>query len=73
MKGELKMENSNKLSPNMEMKTKSIADENIEKIKALFPNCVTEAKDEKTGEIKHVIDFVVHPSHWTLNRTIAQH
>lgn len=51
------MENSNKLSPNMYMKTKSIADENIEKIKALFPNCVTEAKDEKTGEIKHVIDF----------------
>lgn len=51
------MGNSNKLSPNMEMKTKSIADENIEKIKALFPNCVTEAKDEKTGEIKHVIDF----------------
>ena len=31
-------------------------DENISKIAALFPNCVTEAKDEN-GEITHKIDF----------------
>lgn len=31
-------------------------DENINKIAALFPNCVTEAKDEN-GEITHKIDF----------------
>ena len=31
-------------------------DENVSKIAALFPNCVTEAKDEN-GEITHKIDF----------------
>ncbi|WP_288516892.1 site-specific DNA-methyltransferase [uncultured Treponema sp.] len=31
-------------------------DENVSKIAALFPNCVTEAKDEN-GEIVHKIDF----------------
>ena len=31
-------------------------DENVRKIAALFPNCVTEAKDEN-GEIVHKIDF----------------
>ncbi len=30
---------------------------NIEKIAALFPNCVTEAKDEKTGKLNRAIDF----------------
>ena len=32
-------------------------DENVSKIAQLFPNCVTEAKDEN-GEITHKIDFV---------------
>lgn len=41
------------------METKDITQENIEKLKSLFPNCVTEVKDEKTGEVKHVIDFDV--------------
>ena len=31
-------------------------DENVSKIATLFPNCVTEAKDEN-GEITHKIDF----------------
>jgi len=31
-------------------------DENVSKIAQLFPNCVTEAKDEN-GEITHKIDF----------------
>lgn len=31
--------------------------ENIEKLAALFPNCVTETTDEKTGQVKRAIDF----------------
>ncbi len=30
---------------------------NIDKLASLFPNCVTEAKDEKTGLVKCAIDF----------------
>lgn len=43
----------------MNMETKDKTQENIEKLKSLFPNCVTEVKDKKTGEVKHVIDFDV--------------
>ncbi len=42
---------------NLKMKSSNIAEQNVEKIKELFPNCVAEAKDEKTGEVKRVIDF----------------
>lgn len=38
------------------MHTPNLAAENIEKVAALFPSCVTEAKDEK-GQLKRVIDF----------------
>lgn len=31
----------------------------MEKIRALFPNCVTEVKDEKTGKTKLAVDFDV--------------
>jgi len=31
--------------------------ENIDKVAALFPNCLVETKDEKTGEVKRAIDF----------------
>lgn len=31
--------------------------ENIEKLAALFPNCVTETADGKTGQVKRAIDF----------------
>ena len=37
-------------------KTADITDENIEKIGALFPNCLTEAKDEQ-GWLRKAIDF----------------
>ncbi len=37
--------------------TPNLTAENIEKLAALFPNCVTEAKDEKTGQLKRAIDF----------------
>ena len=36
--------------------TADITDENIEKIGALFPNCLTEAKDEQ-GRLRKAIDF----------------
>ena len=31
--------------------------ENIEKIQSLFPDCVTETIDERTGELVHKVDF----------------
>ena len=40
----------------LKMHSQNKIDENINKIAALFPNCVTEAKDEN-GEIVHKIDF----------------
>ena len=40
------------------MQTKDITDENIAKLKALFPNAVTEAKDED-GNVREAIDFDV--------------
>lgn len=40
----------------MKMHSLNKIDENVSKIAALFPNCVTEAKDEN-GEIIHKIDF----------------
>ena len=43
---------------NHHLKQESIdmAEENIKRIAALFPNCVTEAKDEN-GRLKHVVNF----------------
>lgn len=42
---------------NLKMKSPNIAEQHVEKINELFPNCVVEVKDEETGELKHVIDF----------------
>lgn len=39
-----------------DMRTPDFTNENIAQIAALFPNCVTEAKDEK-GRVKKAIDF----------------
>lgn len=39
------------------MHTPDLTAENIEKLAALFPDCVTEAKDEATGKLKRAIDF----------------
>lgn len=41
----------------LKMHTPNITAENVEKLAALFPNCVTETRDEKTGQLKLVIDF----------------
>ena len=40
----------------LKMHSMNKVDENVSKIATLFPNCVTEAKDEN-GEITHKIDF----------------
>ena len=37
--------------------TPNLTAENIEKLAVLFPNCVTESRDEKTGKLKRAIDF----------------
>lgn len=41
----------------LKLHTPDLTAQNIEKIAALFPNCVSEAADEKTGKLKRVIDF----------------
>lgn len=41
----------------LKLHTPNLTAESIEKLAALFPNCVTEAKDEKTGQLKRAIDF----------------
>ena len=40
----------------LKMRSPNLVDSNIEKISALFPNCITESKDEN-GELKKAIDF----------------
>lgn len=40
----------------LKMHSPNLVDANIEKIAALFPNCVTEAQDEN-GELKKAVDF----------------
>ena len=44
------------MTTHLKMHSMNKIDENIAKIATLFPNCVTEAKDEN-GEITHKIDF----------------
>lgn len=41
----------------LRMHTPGLTAENIEKLAALFPNCVTETKVEKEGTLKRAIDF----------------
>ena len=40
----------------MKMHSPNFAEENVEKLAALFPNCVTEVEGEN-GDLKKVIDF----------------
>ncbi len=48
----MKMSNQDQLK----MHSPNLVDANIEKISALFPNCITETKDEN-GEFKKAVDF----------------
>lgn len=40
----------------LEMQSKNLVDENISKIAELFPNCITEGKDEN-GQVVRLVDF----------------
>ena len=40
----------------MRMESLDITEQNVEKIAALFPNCVTETKDEN-GKLRKAINF----------------
>lgn len=44
------------ISDHLKMHSPNLVDANIEKISVLFPNCITETKDEN-GELKKAIDF----------------
>ncbi|ONN57826.1 DNA methylase [Acinetobacter genomosp. 33YU] len=44
------------MSDKLKMHSPNLVDANIEKIAALFPNCITETKDEN-GELKKAVDF----------------
>ncbi|MDX5387512.1 MAG: site-specific DNA-methyltransferase [Alteromonadaceae bacterium] len=41
----------------LKMHSSDVSQDNIAKIEALFPHCVTEARDEETGKLHRVIDF----------------
>jgi adenine-specific DNA-methyltransferase len=41
----------------LKMQSKNIVDQNVEKIRKIFPNAVVETKDKETGELKYDIDF----------------
>ena len=41
----------------LRMQSTNGVQENIEKIQSLFPDCVTETIDERTGELVHKVDF----------------
>ena len=40
----------------LDMQSKNLVDENISKIAELFPNCITEGKDED-GKLTRLVDF----------------
>ena len=41
----------------LKMHSPNLSQDNIAKIRALFPGCVTEASDEATGEVRLAVDF----------------
>ena len=41
----------------LKMQSANGVEDNIQKIAQLFPDCVTETVDEKSGQLKHLIDF----------------
>ena len=52
------MEKRNLIMEKMKMESANITDMNIDKIAALFPNCITETADEN-GKLKKAINFVM--------------
>lgn len=49
--------NKKKNMKKSKMHTPDMTKENINKVTAIFPNCLVETKDEKTGQVKRAIDF----------------
>jgi len=43
--------------PYLKLQTPNTVDTNVARIRELFPNCVTEAHDEETGELTYKVDF----------------
>ncbi|MGD9924099.1 MAG: site-specific DNA-methyltransferase [Pseudorhodoplanes sp.] len=41
----------------LKMHSPVLSQENLANVRALFPNCVTEARDEATGELRLAVDF----------------
>lgn len=41
----------------MEMKTRSLGQYQVEKLRTIFPDCVTEALDKVSGEVTYSVDF----------------
>ena len=41
----------------LKMHSPDLSQENIAKIRELFPGCVTEARDEATGKLRLAVDF----------------
>lgn len=41
----------------LKLHSPDLSQENIAKIREIFPDCVTEARDEKTGELRLMVDF----------------
>jgi len=41
----------------LKMHSPDLSQENIAKIRELFPGCVTEARDDKTGKLRLAVDF----------------
>lgn len=41
----------------MKMKTRDLGQAQFEKLRSIFPDCVTEAQDEATGELKYSLDL----------------
>ena len=41
----------------LKMHSPDLSQDNIAKIRELFPSCVTEARDEATGKLRLAVDF----------------
>jgi len=41
----------------LKMHSPVLSQENLANVRALFPNCVTEARDEATGKLRLAVDF----------------
>ena len=41
----------------MKMHSPNLTQENIARIREIFPDCVTEARDEKTDKLRLAVDF----------------